>query len=174
MGRSHKDQVDLNADRAAEQWPAIDPLVEAIVNRIAKTARYLDRLVGETASRHGLNASDYRLLVALWKGGPQSPGELGKRLLVSSGVMTNRLDRLEGKGLVAREPHPHDRRAVVITLTEAGSATLSEMISEQAAKERRLLSPLEVSQRGDLNELMKSLMEAFDPSIRVEEGGLSS
>ncbi len=169
-----KDQVDINAERAAQRWAGIDPAVEAIVNRISKTARYLDRMLGETAAREGLNASEYRLLVTLWKSGPTSPGDLGKRLLVSSGVMTNRLDRLEERGFVARAPHPSDRRGILVSLTDTGLEVLSRMIERQARRETELLAALQPDERAELNALLRRLMTSFDPTIAVEEGGLSS
>jgi DNA-binding MarR family transcriptional regulator len=160
-----EDHVDEHARLAAEQWPLVDPAIEAITSRISKIGRYLDRTMHQSVSTLKLNTSEFRLLITLWKAGPQSPGGLGEKLLVSSGVMTNRLDRLEERGFVARRPHATDRRGVVVELTDAGMEALDRLITAQVPTEAAIFSNLSEEERDELNRLLRRVMKAFDPSV---------
>jgi DNA-binding MarR family transcriptional regulator len=160
-----EDHVDEHSRMAAEQWPIMDPVIEAITNRISKIGRYFDRTMHQTVATMKLNTSEFRLLITLWKAGPQSPGSLGERLLVSSGVMTNRLDRLEERGFVARRPHPTDRRGVLVELTDAGKEALDTLIAAQVPTEAAIFADVTPEEREQLNDLLRKVMKAFDPSV---------
>ena len=84
-----------------------------------------------------------------------------KRPMITSGGMTNRLDRLERAGLVERRPDPDDRRGKLIALTAAGKRVIDETIGRHVANEVRLLSALNPAEQEKLNTLLKKLITAL-------------
>src|SRR5262249_3865285 len=111
-----RDSVDRFLQRL-EGIPGLDYEVEAIVERINKLQRRIRRDHDETLAEHGLTYGEWSVLGSLIHGECESPGDLSHELEVSTGAMTNRLDRLEEAGLIRRERDPHDRRGVKIDLT---------------------------------------------------------
>jgi DNA-binding MarR family transcriptional regulator len=91
-----------------------------------------------------------------------SPGELGEELLLSSGAMTNRLDKLEAAGFVAREPDPNDRRALIVRLTPAGIGKIDEAVNAAAHNEFAVVSVLTAAEQRRLNGLLRKLMLSFE------------
>ncbi len=91
-----------------------------------------------------------------------SPGKLAEHLELSSGAMTNRLDRLEEDGLIRRLPDPSDRRGVQVELTEAGQKAYKESTVTQASKEALIASALNRREQEQLNGLLRRLMIAFE------------
>ena len=91
-----------------------------------------------------------------------SPGQLGTETLVTSGTMTNRIDRLEERGLVRREPDPSDRRGVRVVLTETGRTTVDDALFDLIAREHDLLATLPDDAQAELAGLLRSLVLRFD------------
>ena len=87
-----------------------------------------------------------------------SPGRLVKETLVTSGTMTNRIDRLETRGFVRREADPDDRRGVLVALTPSGNKQVDAAFAELIEQERLLLAPMSDQERGQLAGLLKVLM----------------
>ena len=96
-----------------------------------------------------------------------SPGELGDELLLSSGAMTNRLDRLEAAGFIAREPDPDDRRALIVRLTVDGLQKIDEAVNAAAHNEFAVVSVLTPAEQKRLNALLRKLMLAFEIKPRA-------
>ena len=123
----------------------------------------------DTLEDHGLSYGEWRLLCKLRRAPERTstPGELSASLELSSGAMTNRLDRLETAGLVGRHPDPHDRRGVRVALTDAGEQAWIESTNAQAIKEALIASALSKREQHQLNALLRKLMlelEHLDPS----------
>ena len=91
-----------------------------------------------------------------------SPGQLLTLTLVASGTMTNRIDRLAGRGLVKRRPDPSDRRGVVVTLTEDGLARVDAALADLLDQERAILSELAPADRDRLADLLRTVTAPFD------------
>ncbi|MFY9719469.1 MAG: MarR family transcriptional regulator, partial [Candidatus Cybelea sp.] len=87
-----------------------------------------------------------------------SPTELYREMMLTSGAMTNRIDRLEAAGLVARRPDPDDRRGTLVRLTPKGKALIDAATSKHVANEERLLSALTVREQQQLTELLRKLL----------------
>src|ERR1700722_17372558 len=104
---------------ALATWPQIDPAVEAIVNQIHDVDKLLGAEMRESLAHFGLTVEEFKVLMAL-QPGPRTHGSLCRQLEVSTGAMTNRLDKLEREGLVTRARDPKDRRGVLLSMTEAG------------------------------------------------------
>jgi DNA-binding MarR family transcriptional regulator len=167
-GRSPKttDHVDRWLDEVRSELPAdLDLTVEGIVDRILGISRRLQKLLDETLSGHGLSHGEWKVLSSLrWAGAPyrRSAGELARIADLSSGAMTNRLDRLEGAGLVRRVPDPDDRRGVLVELTDRGRRLWEDAIGAQAEKEALLASALTKADLEQLNDLLRRVMLEFE------------
>jgi DNA-binding MarR family transcriptional regulator len=160
-----RDRIDGHVQAAVREFPEIDPSVEAIVSRIDKLSRYLNKSGSDSLVRHHLTEGEYKVLVKLRLAGPPyrlSPTDLSNELMLSSGAMTNRLDRLEERGLVARMPEPRDRRGILVELTDRGAEALAASVREQAANEIRLVGNLGRDEQRRLNDLLRKLLIHFE------------
>jgi DNA-binding MarR family transcriptional regulator len=141
----------------------VDREVEGIVDRIMGLSRRIKRTMEETTAEYGLSYGDWHLLARLHNSKQNlSPGELSKRLELSSGAMTNRLDQLERRGLVRRLPNPDDRRALLVELTAEGTRLYRETVAAQGEKESIVASALTAEEKEQLNTLLRRLMLAFE------------
>ena len=160
-----RDPIDDFIEEALRYFPEIDPEVEGVVDRIWKLSKRLDRLWDRTAERYGLNqGGEYKVLLKLRQApeGRATPGELARRLSLSTGAMTNRLDRLEDAGLIVRERDPHDRRSVLVRMTEKGQEVFTEAVHAEAKQEERLVGVLNPDEQRRLNALLRRLVLAFE------------
>jgi DNA-binding MarR family transcriptional regulator len=155
------DKVDLFLERLAH-IPGLDYDVEAIVERIGHLQRRIRHDHEETLRAFDLTWGEWKVLGTLFHGGCDSPGELSSALELSSGAMTNRLDRLEEAGFVRRARDTEDRRGVKVELTDAGKRVWTEAASAQAKKEIRVASALTKPEQQELNTLLRKLMLEFE------------
>jgi DNA-binding MarR family transcriptional regulator len=149
---------------ALATWPQIDPAVEAIVNQIHDVDKLLGAEMRESLAHFGLTVEEFKVLMAL-QPGPRTHGSLCRQLEVSTGAMTNRLDKLEREGLVSRARDPNDRRGVLLSMTEAGGERLGAYIDRGARRERQLLEGLTQTDKRRLNDLLAKLLD----SLRAEQ-----
>jgi DNA-binding MarR family transcriptional regulator len=156
-----RDKIDAFLERL-EGIPGLDHEVEGIVDRINSLQRRFRQAHEETLRDWELTWGEWKVLGSLRHGESSSPGELCDALELSSGAMTNRLDRLEEAGLVRRAPDPDDRRGVKLELTEAGERVWTESTSAQAQKEIVVASALTKREQVQLNSLLRKLMLAFE------------
>jgi DNA-binding MarR family transcriptional regulator len=158
-----KDRIDRFLEQL-EGIPDLDYEVEGIVDRIASLNKRLKKQMEETLADHGLTKPEWEVLRALRQHGIEScsPGDLSADLELSSGAVTNRLDRLERAGLIRRHPDPGDRRGVKLELTEEGARAWTESTNAQAIKEALLASALTKPEQRQLNDLLRKLMLAFE------------
>ena len=165
-----RDHVDRWLDSILEVFPMLDREVEGLVDRIHGINRRLQRFLDETLAEFNLDHAEWKLLGLLARRGngyTSSPGELARMMDLSSGAMTNRLDRLEAAGLLRRRPDPDDRRGIQVELTAQGRRVYEETLSVQAAKEEFVASALTQTEKKQLNALLRRLMVEFE---RVEGG----
>jgi DNA-binding MarR family transcriptional regulator len=160
-----QDHVDRFLEAFGADLPSVDLAVEGIVDRINGLNRRILREMDETLQDFDLTFGEYKVLGSLRRTGPpyrRSPGELAKHEELSSGAMTNRLDRLEQAGLVRRLPDLADRRSVQVELTEAGKRVWEDALAAQAEKEALVASALGAREKDELNALLRRLMLAFE------------
>ena len=167
------DSVDRCTADAVARYEEIDPEVEGVVDRIAAINKYVAKVFEETLSGLGLTHGEYKVLFRLAVAPPPrriAAGDLSRGLMLSTGGMTNRLDRLEGAGLIRRLADPDDRRGVLVELTDGGSDLIDRAVSEEAAKERGLFEVLSSKELHELNRLLRrsliSLEDRFAPPER--------
>jgi DNA-binding MarR family transcriptional regulator len=104
------------------------------------------------------------VLAALRRAGPGhrlSPGQLLKETMVTSGTMTNRVDRLAARGLVTRDPNPDDRRAVLVGLTDDGRHAVDSAFADLMAAEQRILADLSPTHRAALTVALRELLAPY-------------
>jgi DNA-binding MarR family transcriptional regulator len=160
-----QDHVDSFLSRIHLAFPELDLEVEGIVDRIGGIDRRIKRMLDETLSDVGLDTAEFKALTTLSQSGPpfrSTPGRLAKRMELSSGAMTNRLDRLEQADLIRRLPDPEDRRSVVVELTDHGRRTIKKAVGVQAQKEALLAAALSSREQKALNGLLRKVMLEFE------------
>ena len=156
-----RDKIDLFLERL-EGIPGLDYEVEGIVDRINSLQRRFRLDHEETLRAWDLTWGEWKVLTSLHHGSTHSPSALCDELELSSGAMTNRLDRLEEAGLIRRVPDPSDRRAVKLELTADGERVWTESTSAQARKEALVASALTKREQTQLNSLLRKLMLEFE------------
>jgi DNA-binding MarR family transcriptional regulator len=162
---AEQDHVDRFLEAIRDELPELDLTVEGIVERISGLSRRLHRMLDETLADFGFSSGEWKVLAYLRQAGPpyrRSPGKLAERADLSSGAMTNRLDRLEEAGLIRRLPEPSDRRGVQVELTDAGHKAYEDSVAAQAAKEALVASALTEREKQQLNTLLRRLMIAAE------------
>jgi DNA-binding MarR family transcriptional regulator len=160
------DPVDRLLGQWARERPDLDTSPMGVVGRISRVARRIDAAQRETFARFDLDPAGFDVLATLRRSGPVyalTPGELMRTAMVTSGAITQRLDRLEARGLVTRARHPDDGRAVRVELTEAGRRLVDEVLPAHLATEERLIAPLSPADRDALAGLLRRLDGAPEP-----------
>lgn len=157
-----------SVDRIVEQWHAVRPDLDSspieIVGRVSRLARLLERRLEENFARHDIESWMYDVLATLYRGGPPhelTAGTLQRRTMITTGAMTNRIDRLESRGFVERA-RTDDRRVVLVRLTDAGRACVESVVEAHLATERELLAPLNERSRRQLAGLLRTLLLGLD------------
>jgi DNA-binding MarR family transcriptional regulator len=160
-----RDEVDdLVAGWRAER-PDLDLEPLYVLSRVSRLARHLDRARRTAFAAHRLETWEFDVLSALRRHGEPyqlSPGSLLRATLVTSGTMTNRIDRLAERGLVRRLPDPQDKRGVLVQLTEEGRSVADAALADLLDRERILLVGLDAGQRALLASLLRMLLTPFD------------
>ena len=154
------------ADVAIEQWaherPDLPSLPMAVLGRLSEVAeRVMRDHLNPLFADAGLQPGEFDVLATLRRSGDPymlSPTRLYEAAMISSGGMTNRLDRLESAGLIERRPDPNDRRGKLIALTTAGRFLIDQTITRHVANEEKLLSVLTTAEQEKLNALLRKLI----------------
>jgi DNA-binding MarR family transcriptional regulator len=163
--RQLSDEVDELVAAWRVQRPDLDVEPLQVLSRVSRLARHLDIARRGAFAAHGLEAWEFDVLSALRRAGPPfqlTPGALLRATLVTSGTMTNRIDRLAAAGLVRREPDPRDRRGVLVTLSAEGRAVVDAALTDLLDREQALLARLGDDQRQQLADLLRTLLAPFD------------
>jgi DNA-binding MarR family transcriptional regulator len=161
MSEPIRDQVDELLDRWNRERPDLDPSPMAVMARIIQLEQQRELAWQELTPRSGLKPGEFDVLAALRSSGPSyelSPTALFRSLCLSSGAMTNRLDRLETRGLIQRRPDPEDRRAIVIGLTPAGRELVDRTVVDMLDGGAKLLAGLTAEEQTTLANLLRKLL----------------
>lgn len=160
-----EDEVDRLVAAWRRERPDLDVEPLEVLSRVSRLARHLDRARRAAFAEHGLEPWEFDVLTALRRAGPPyqlSPGQLLTQTLVTSGTMTNRIDRLAARGLVGRLPDPGDRRGVLVRLTAEGRERGDAALAALLAQERAILAELPAARRAELAGLLRQLTAPFD------------
>jgi DNA-binding MarR family transcriptional regulator len=164
-GQQPTDEVDDLVTAWQAERPDLDVRPMQVLSRISRLARHLDRERRTAFAAHDLEPWAFDVLAALRRQGPPyelSPGGLLRATLVTSGTMTNRIDRLEQADLVRRRPDPRDKRGVLVTLTPAGASQVDAALADLLDAEQALLAALPDSSRRTLADLLRALLAPLD------------
>jgi DNA-binding MarR family transcriptional regulator len=159
------DDVDQVIAAWNRERPDLDLAPLSVLSRVSRLARRLDRARDVAFARHDLAVWEFDVLVALRRTGPPyrlTPGQLLAETLVTSGTMTNRIDRLETRGMVVREPVPDDRRGTWVALTDEGRSRVDGAFIDLLAEERALLAVLPPEEQSDLAASLRHLLLQFE------------
>lgn len=165
MKSPDQDEVDRIVDAWRAERPDLDASPMLVLSRVTRLARRLDLERRAAFAAHELEPWEFDVLSSLRRAGAPyelTPGALMNELLVSSGTMTNRIDRLERAGLVSRSPAPDDRRAVLVALTPRGKTRVDEALISLLSCERQILAALDAEEAGTLGDLLKALLLPFE------------
>jgi DNA-binding MarR family transcriptional regulator len=155
----NKDHIDRFLATIHHVVPDLD------LDRISGLSRRLQRSMDETLAEFGLDTAEHKALSTLAQAGEpyrSTPGKLSKRMELSSGAITNRLDRLEQAGLIRRLPDPDDRRGVLVELTAKGRRTYQKAVGAAAKKEALVAAALTEREKKQLNALLRRMMLEFE------------
>jgi len=159
-----QDDVDELIAAWARERADLDLAPVAVFSRISRLAHHIDRARRRAFAAHGIEHWEFDVLAALRRAGAPyelSPGRLLRETLVTSGTMTNRVDRLAARGLVERHPDPADRRGVLVQLTPEGKETVDGAFESLLAAEAALLDGLGAQERDRLAALLRPLLAPF-------------
>jgi len=159
------DEVDRVVAAWRRERPDLDVSPLEVLSRVTRLARHLDRARSAAFAAHGLENWEFDVLAALRRSGPPyelSPGQLVADTLVTSGTMTNRIDRLAARDLVRRRPDPDDGRGVLVHLTDAGRTLVDTALADLLDRERALLAVLTADDGPRLAALLRRLVSPFD------------
>lgn len=152
-------------DRILAQWkrerPDLNTRAMGLVGRIQRAAAALRPRLDDTHGLSGLQGESFDVLASLRRSGRPyqlSPTQLYREMMLTSGAMTNRIDRLENAGLVSRRPDPQDRRGTLVRLTAKGKALVDAATSGHVANEERLLAVLSEREQLQLADLLRKLL----------------
>ncbi|MCP2291236.1 MarR family winged helix-turn-helix transcriptional regulator [Nocardia amikacinitolerans] len=158
------DAVDLITAAWHRERPDVDVSPMHIIGRITRLSRVLEQDLKRFFAGHGLEFWEFDVLATLRRSGGAeglTAGALNRAAMVTSGAITNRIDRLAAKGLVERMPCPEDRRSVRVRLTAEGRKLVDELLPLHVANEQRLLDALDTQDRDQLAALLRRLAESL-------------
>jgi DNA-binding MarR family transcriptional regulator len=158
QGRRTQDQVDEMNAAWARELPRLDPAALGVIGRAIVIAQHLEKSVNTALAPFGLSLGQFDILATLRRQGPSgrmTPTQLMKSVMLSSGGMTNRLDRLEAAGWIRREADPADRRGVVVGLTPSGRALIEAATAARFAEAQASLPELGKGEMKQLEGLLR-------------------
>jgi DNA-binding MarR family transcriptional regulator len=162
---STSDEVDRIVDAWKQERPDLDVAPLQVLSRVTRLARHLDIARREAFAATDLEPGEFDVLAALRRNGKPyalTPSALISQNLVTSGTMTNRIDRLESKNLVARLPDPKDGRGVLVQLTQSGKSAVDRALEELLAREKSLLATISKTDREKLASVLRNIVLPFD------------
>jgi DNA-binding MarR family transcriptional regulator len=162
---STSDEVDRIVDAWQQERPDLDVAPLQILSRVSRLARHLDIARREAFAVNDLEPGEFDVLAALRRTGKPyalTPSALISQNLVTSGTMTNRIDRLESKDLVARMPDPTDGRGVLVQLTQSGKSAVDRALEELLSREKSILATVSKTDQEKLAHVLRDIVLPFD------------
>ncbi|MGB5854089.1 MAG: MarR family transcriptional regulator [Oceanisphaera sp.] len=165
---SQSEAID-QIDRIVGLWQQVRPDLELesteVIGRIVRLEYFITRRVLQDLAHYDLNVGEFDVLAALRRHPPSfqlSPHQLQSMVLISSGALTNRINRLESRGLVSRAQAEHDRRGVIVTLTDQGFNVLETAVKHHLAAEAELANTLSIEEQRQVAALLKKMLLAIE------------
>ncbi|HWP19034.1 MAG TPA: MarR family transcriptional regulator [Burkholderiaceae bacterium] len=159
------DAVDAILAQWRRERPDLDPSPMAVIGRVGRCAALLQRRLEPVFQQFGLTAGEFDVLATLRRAGPPhslAPTALFSSLMVTSGTMTHRLQRLEAQGLVTRRPNAEDARSLLVQLTSRGLALIDRAVEAHLDNEHRILAGLSPAERKALENALAALLRTLE------------
>ena len=160
-----RDEVDGLVAAWKRERPDLDVAPLEVLSRITRLARQLDIARRAAFADHGLETWGFDVLAALRRAGAPyqlTPGQLIHENLVTSGTITNRLDRLEEDGLLTRHPDPSDGRGTLVRITDKGIRVVDGALVDLLNREKELLQSLKGAERDELSHYLSRMLEQIE------------
>lgn len=152
------DVVDDVLDQWRRQRPDLDASSMGIVARVQRAGRLLGLAVAGRLAEFGLEAWEFDVLATLRRAGEITAGQLARASMVTSGAMTNRVDRLVKRGLIERRPDPRSRRTILIRLSQEGREVVDAALVEHVDNLDSLTSTFSPNEREQFASLLRRLL----------------
>lgn len=162
---AHHDAVDAITGQWNEERPDLNTLPMAVFGRIYRISRLMGDRMEKAYQRYGIGRGEFDVLATLRRAGAPytlSPRQLSGALMLTTGGMTGRLDKLERAGLLERAPDPHDRRGLRVTLTEHGLTVIDDAVGAGLDLQKAALDGLDEQDAARLADLLRLLPAATD------------
>ena len=172
--RAEADHVDRLRGQWARELPDLDTEPMAILGRALRLTNLARPGIEATFAGFGLDRGEFDVIATLRRSGPPyrlTPTEMYSALMISSGGLTHRLDRLERAGLIRREKSAEDGRSVLVVLTEAGFTRAETAVRTDMASEAALLRALAPAERDALAALLRKLLAAIEADTGPDAPG---
>ncbi|WP_293793873.1 MarR family transcriptional regulator [uncultured Pantoea sp.] len=159
------DHVDFVVEQWASAMPELDASSMAVFGRMLRIMQHLAKTRAEALATFGFRDGEFDVLATLRRAGAPyrlSPTQLYKSLLVTSGAMTNRLNRLEEVGSILRVADPEDKRSMLVALTDGGLAKIEQALLVHTQTQNSLLETLDAAQQAQLKTLLSQLLVATE------------
>ncbi|MEU6867875.1 MarR family transcriptional regulator [Streptomyces sp. NPDC046876] len=163
MNEANKDAVDAIVDQWAAVRPDLDTAPMELFGRIYRIAKAMGDAMEKAYARYGISRGEFDVVATLRRSGEPytlSPRQLSATLMLTTGGMTGRLDKLEKAGLLCRKPDPHDRRGLQVTITDRGLALIDEAVTAGLEVQRAALTGLSQEEVAVLSRLLRKLLAA--------------
>jgi DNA-binding MarR family transcriptional regulator len=166
MNAQRRDAVDAIIEQWAAERPDLDTTAMEVFGRIYRLSRAMGDRTEKAYATLGISRGEFDVLATLRRSGEPyalSPRQLSATLMLTTGGMTGRLDKLERAGLLRRSPDPHDRRGLQVTLTERGLELVEEAVGAGLAVQTEVLSAaFDAERAGQLAGLLRELLLATE------------
>ncbi|MEU5046239.1 MarR family winged helix-turn-helix transcriptional regulator [Streptomyces griseorubiginosus] len=167
MSAQRKDAVDAIIDQWAAVRPDLDTKAMEVFGRIYRLSRAMGDRVEKVYAPYGISRGEFDVLATLRRAGEPytlSPRQLSSTLMLTTGGMTGRLDKLERADLLRRSPDPHDRRGLQVTLTDRGLTVIDAAVEAGLTAQTEALATLTPTQSTQLADLLRELLEGTQNS----------
>ncbi|WBO66325.1 MarR family winged helix-turn-helix transcriptional regulator [Streptomyces camelliae] len=161
----HRDPVDAIIDQWAAVRPDLDTKAMEVFGRIYRLSRTMGDRMEKAYQPYGVSRGEFDVLATLRRAGEPytlSPRQLSATLMLTTGGMTGRLDKLEKAGLLRRSPDPHDRRGLQVTLTDKGLDIIDQAVGAGLAVQTQALASMDAEQADQLADLLRELLRESD------------
>ncbi|SFO12965.1 DNA-binding transcriptional regulator, MarR family [Candidatus Pantoea varia] len=166
------DHIDFVVSQWDNAMPDLDASSMRIFGRVLRLMKHLAKARSQALEPFGFQEGEFDVMATLRRAGSPyrlSPTQLYQALLVTSGAMTNRLNRLEQQHLIERVAAPDDKRSMLVGLTPRGQQQIEDALRVHTATQEAVLAPLAASERAELERLLKTLLLAFPGEAAVAE-----
>ncbi|MDR1186657.1 MAG: MarR family winged helix-turn-helix transcriptional regulator [Bifidobacteriaceae bacterium] len=172
--RDLQDATGLVVEAWGRERPDLDASPLEVFSRVTRLAKYLDHMRQESFARYGLQGWEFDVLAELRRSGAPyelTPGQMSAAILLSTGAMTNRLNRIEAAGLIERHEDPNDRRMVRVRLTETGRQRVDDALADLLERQAEWLAALPGATRQRLAAALAKLLIPVERADRADRAG---